>query len=299
MKVIRKFKLILPLLVIILAPLKIALADVAPPQPDCTHINEKTGQPGCGYLFLSSSLDASSYEDRFVFLLENSGYEDASVTYSLTESNYPSVRRGFSDFIAVNKSYFNANGGINGIFKTVKIRAYPDDPSSTAMVESMVPKDEAAFKKYSYFFIVSKDDNYLQTDNTHLINDQYFLYYGLYADYGSTPNLSCTADNCSENLVYSPKAIIGNYILVAESQEIFEPLNANKPAPYVAPAPYIPADNNGGSQVQTIPNIDRSIVLPPQPDATSSVPVYTASEHVSWWRKFLNAIKSFFSSLFK
>ncbi|HYV33958.1 MAG TPA: hypothetical protein VE973_03880, partial [Candidatus Limnocylindria bacterium] len=127
-------------------------------------------------------------------------------------------------------------GGIKGLFKTFTVSAYPEIPNATETVESMAPKNPTAFENHSFTFAVSKDDKNLYTSNQDLINGQYVLYNGGIAEdteYGSTPNLSCTPDFCSQIIVYEPKAVVGNYIVVEPTGTTFTPPEAGSPAPYV------------------------------------------------------------------
>ncbi len=278
---------------------KNALADMAPPEPECTQIDQKTGQPGCGYLSFSTSIDAGVYEDRFVFLEKLEGYDGPSVNYSVGVSAFTSERsRNPSEHFAVDKNYFQINGGLNRIFQTKTILAYPDNPHATETVESMIPKDPADFARYSYNFIVSKDDKNTYVDSSNLIDGLYSKYFGVAEKYVSTPNLSCTADTCSEDVTYTPQAIMGNYILVAPTKEVFNPFNANKPAPYTKPDDQTPTTTSQ-SQTPTPSRTPQNIVLPPNPSPGPAVPV---AEHVSLWGRLWNAVKGFFrwlGSLFK
>jgi hypothetical protein len=273
-----------------------SLADVAPDRPSCTQVDQRTGQPGCGFMDFYTQLDASVYRDRFVFLIKHSWDFN---TYEVLQGLFERGGRDASTLVAVDKDYFNSQGGLNGVFNTKTISADSENsPNDTGTVYSMSPNDPKAFAAHSYLFVVSKDDKNLYIDSDHLIEGQYAEYWGNRKDqeYVATPNLSCTPETCSKILIYTPEAIKGNYILVAPNKEVFQPTNANKPAPYVSPEhpDYYGSSTQEQPSQQAIVNSSQNVVLPPQSKA--EIPATIAS---SWWQRLWNAIKLFFKSIFK
>lgn len=218
-----------------------SFADVAPEPPNCAQSMDYSQSPAvplkptCGYFALTSMLDASSYADKFVFLQVDACN---ATSYSISDPIFKDVGGRFSsvDLVAVDRVYFQTNGGIGGIFVNKSIPSDGgecDDPASKT-VTTMEPKNSTDFKNHSYAFVVSKDDKNLYIDTNNLINQKYSNYYNLSGrDYKPTTDMSCTADTCSEMVVYVPQKIDGNYIVVTPGKINYTPLELARYSPYV------------------------------------------------------------------
>ncbi len=288
-----------------------SFADMAPNPPSCAESMDYSQSPAvplkptCGYFSLTSMLDASSYADKFVFLKTESCNE---TTYSMTDPVFKDTSGRFSsvDVIAVDKDYFQANGGIQGIFvnKSIPSDDECDDATNGTTVTTMAPKNDSDFKNHSYAFVVSKNDPNLYIDSSNLISGKYSSYYNLRGDdYKPTTDMSCTADTCSEMVVYVPQKVDGNYIVVAQSKINYTPAQlANYPA-YVdkgvqQPTPTASSTSGTKPSITPTPSQQQNLVVPPNPEVTTSTPP-ASTPHISWIHRVWNSIINFFKNLFK
>ncbi len=262
-------------------------ADAAPEPPSCAldmdysqtpHVPKK---PTCGYFTLNSMLDLTSYADKFVFIQSESCNNVVEYTLAKPEYRGTSGRIKYVQLIAVDKDYFQTNGGLGGIFIHKSISSSEECDSSTPFVDTMEPKNSTDFKKHSYTFVVSKTD----PNFYNVIDEKYADYYNLSGyDYLPTTDMSCTAATCSEMVVYGPEKIDGHYIVVAPKKIDYTPASLAKYAPYVEKS----------LQPSTNPN-PKNAVVPPNPQIT---PPSTPTPHLSWIRRVLNSIGSFFKKIF-
>jgi len=281
-----------------LFPLRNVFADMGPSFPSCYN-SDSPKDSSCGILNLSVNVDVSSLVNKFVFVQD---VECNGSNYSVADSNilkWDNGRFTFMSFFAMDKDYFQNNGGIDGIFNTTEVS--PDDDycgqSADSKAYAMEPKNQTIFKQHAYNFIVSKDDENLYVDKDNLILLEYVNFSGgirgAYYDMApkETSNLSCTLDTCSAVVTYTPQTIVDNYILLAPTNTLYNPPNADKFAPY------IPQDK-GSTPTTTITNntsnSKQNIVIPP--NNTQQAPEI---KHISWIGKIWNSITSFFRGLFK
>lgn len=184
---------------------KPARGDEGPPPPDCAGgVTGKATPITCGFLDLNVSIDLAQYKDRFV-ILDNASpmfggnhYVDLGSKTALDFSWKTS-----HSYLAVDKSYFDENGGIRGIFATTT-------PQENDYQEGYItsPKDQAGFKSHSYNFVgLSSPNPYEPID---------------YLDCGRT------ALRCTKTINYVPKSISGNNIIMTEASVSYFPTYIGK-----------------------------------------------------------------------
>jgi len=244
-------------------------ADAAPATPPYSNIGLKV-QVGLG-----------SMADRFVIINNSNRY---GTYYSLVTQPYVSPGSyGANTYFALDKNYFEKNGGIDGLFNT----------SGQEEDTTMSPKNEQEFNSYKYDFIISKDDPLLNNqfgDNQNQVAGDKYVLFPFTSDFyirqgPDDPNCETGYNNgtkdCSmgtNTSTYLPQQIYGNKILLVKNSEN---LNSALQPPIAPPVP--PATTATVSNQNSQPQIPVVTPIPLVP------PVY-----VPWYQKFWNFLKALF-----
>ncbi|MFH1744749.1 MAG: hypothetical protein ABH881_01120 [bacterium] len=217
-----------------------ALADAAPATPPylSTHLNVKVG--------------LGDFTDKYVIIEYASRYGNY---YSLADTYVSPDGYGANTYFALDKNYFENNGGIDGLFLTTGA----DEGTQ------MSPKDNKSFDANIYNFIISRNDSLLNSkfgereDETATIDNKYVKFpfkSDFYIRQGADDSDCGTGWNggikdCligEETLTYLPQQVVGNNILLVNAETL----------------------NQSSQEVST----------PPQ--------------HISWWKKIWNFFISLF-----
>lgn len=234
------------------------LADAGPPTPDYPSIE------------LNVKVGLGNLADKYVIIQRNSRFGEY---YDLVTNPFVSPDGyGMNTYFAMDKDYFESKGGIKGLFSTTG-----SDENAT-----MFPKDSNGFKIHSHNFIISKNDQLLDSKfgnrAIETVDNQYIKFpfrFDFYVRQGPDDSdcetgFNSGAKNCiteEKTLVYLPQQLYGNNIILIESEDLSQPL----------------------AQQPSSQNIQSENVTSVQPPEVSVLPQY-----IPWYEKILIFIKSLF-----
>ncbi len=210
------------------------LADMAPPSPGfpSIHVNVKVG--------------LGKLSNQYVMIYQA---HQSLNQYSVAQGNVSPGVFSLPNYFALDKKYFDEQGGINGLFKTV-----PAEFDGQAFQET-VPKDAASFNAHRYNFVVSNNDPLLamqsgyDQNKAQPVGDTYksfpfsvdfFIRQGTDdencdiearspSDKALSPLKNCVSSE--KTLVYMPQQVVGKNIVLADSITINQQMKKEVKAP--------------------------------------------------------------------
>jgi len=257
-------------------------ADSAPEIPLCADgsMSVPDGTGGyklntvtCGYLSLNVYIDVSQYKDTLVLLNKEEDFV-GDVKYSVVANGIANVSTGYkktNTFLAVDKEYFDSQGGLTGIFS---ITTHTD--SEFGDYNTMDPKNSTEFTAHSYVFLLPDNDPLAK--NLYPITPSkngYILFSDEVDPYQETTHLECGYPNiCTKDITYVIKSISSNDIFLNQGKIIYTPSNIGESITYPIYNQQ-PSTTSNQNQIQT-------------------EPAQNPPEHLSFWQHFWNWVKSIF-----
>jgi hypothetical protein len=230
------------------------LADAGPDFPVCSQNYNKSDGNGnyipvpitCGILSSYLHLNLGQYQDDFVVLSKKLNHWGDNVTYSVYIPGPGIVFYGKNvsfDYIAVDKKYFDDNGGLEGIFSHVKFAncydSGPEDckPSSSDyyVTDNMVAKNPTDFTNHTHSFVLHNKEmsEYASIDNKNK-NDSFLGFKSVYVNsFVETDHLECNETNvCTKNTFLVPESVNGNQIILTKGKVEYTPKNIGESVTY-------------------------------------------------------------------
>lgn len=199
-----------------------ALADAAPAKPAYPNIK------------LDVRISLGDFADKYVIIRHTSRYGEY---YELASDGYVSPNGyGIDEYFAVDKRYFEDNGGIDGLFF---VTGSNED-------ETMSPKDSIRFDEHRYDFVLLKTDAVLDSEfrgkeDNEMVGDAYVKFpFGsdFYIRQGPDDENCATGysggkKNCEMGvkvMSYSPREVVGNHIVLVDAEYVNQVSEAPVPS---------------------------------------------------------------------
>ncbi len=272
---------------------KSASADMAPEPPNCTQ----SQPPTCGIIRIQASFSLGTFNNQYV-LIENSPIGDGPGNqYDVIAGDVPITFSRFpSSYQAVDKIYFDQQGGLSGIFNTTNTDAGFQDNSGNEVYGSvMAPKNVTEYNTHAHDFLVSSDDQFLYLDFPSQANipNQYVAMPDEPEMTLETPHSECTDSvdfrpgdtagtvDCSVVVKYQPQSLVNGNLVMVPVSTVYTPSYIAPGAIQATPAP----------AAQTT---STNTVLPSNPISVAQQPIVAQA---SAWHRFWSSVKSFFSRI--
>ncbi len=271
---------ILASLISVLGIACLATADSGPMAPECSWPYPDQDSPTCKAIDVSFELiNSSEFTDKFYILENSSGIFGEN--YSIHNNGPIGVAYKSTDtYLAIDKNYFDTQGGINGVFESKTI-------SNNEFEETIMSiKNNDEFLKHAVGVIILKTDSfkdylsYQSGEDFKKSTTDFFRFSNDYYPYSKETLLSPVKEKI---MVYEPLGFISDggqtKLLVYKEKEITTLDNGSK-----SEKTFKIAEIDGLSKIAPWEEVVKEQVQPEN------------RTELSLWQKFLNFIKRIFGA---